>query len=70
MVLVQQKPSVRCCPRCNGFMYLGYEDDYSCLTCGEYIFANAPYPPVVAQPAVPPDGKRKRGRPRKNPVAA
>jgi hypothetical protein len=50
-------------------MYAGYDDDLSCLFCGEYVFANPPPPIVQAPPAVS-QGPRKRGRPRKNPVAA
>jgi hypothetical protein len=50
-------------------MYAGYDDDRTCLFCGEYWFANPP-PPVVERPPVVQDGPRKRGRPRKHPVAA
>jgi uncharacterized protein (DUF983 family) len=62
------KPMPKRCPRCNGPLYAGYDDDLSCLFCGEYLFANPP-PMVQTAPAVP-QGPRKRGRPRKNPVAA
>jgi hypothetical protein len=51
-------------------MYKGYEDDYTCLLCGEYVFANMPKEPPVARTAPPQEGPRKRGRPRKHPVAA
>jgi tRNA(Ile2) C34 agmatinyltransferase TiaS len=57
------------CPRCSGPMYSGYDDDYSCLFCGEYVFATPP-PRVIEPPPLVPPGPRKRGRPRKNPVAA
>jgi hypothetical protein len=50
-------------------MYSGYDDDYSCLFCGEYVFATPP-PRVIEPPPLVPPGPRKRGRPRKNPVAA
>jgi hypothetical protein len=56
------------CPRCNGLLYRGYDDDYSCLFCGEYIYTSVPQP-LFERPVIPP-GPRKRGRPRKNPVAA
>ena len=71
MALAQHsKPAPTHCPRCNGPMYQGYEDESSCLLCGEYVFANPlPAPPVDRLPT-PPDGPRKRGRPRKHPVAA
>jgi hypothetical protein len=51
-------------------MYKGYDDDYTCLFCGEYVFANLPREPRVERPPVVEQGPRKRGRPRKNPVAA
>jgi uncharacterized protein (DUF983 family) len=63
------KPMPKRCPRCNGPLYAGYDDDLSCLFCGEYVFANPPAPIVQTAPLVP-QGPRKRGRPRKNPVAA
>ena len=69
MAPVQKTRAPQRCPRCGGPMYRGYDDDYSCLFCGEYIFANAPRPPAVERPPAP-EGLRKRGRPRKNPVAA
>jgi hypothetical protein len=50
-------------------MYKGYEDDYTCLLCGEYVFVNMPKEPVQ-RPVPPQEGPRKRGRPRKHPVAA
>jgi len=56
------------CTRCSGPMYRGYDDDFTCLFCGEYWFANPPQP----LPAPPPvqEGPRKRGRPRKHPIVA
>jgi hypothetical protein len=63
-------PPIARCPRCSGPMYKGYDDDYSCLFCGEYVFANLPREPRVERPPVIQEGPRKRGRPRKNPVAA
>ena len=61
------KPMPKRCPRCSGPLYAGYDDDLSCLFCGEYVFANPPR--IIETPPVP-QGPRKRGRPRKNPVAA
>jgi hypothetical protein len=50
-------------------MYRGYDDDMSCLFCGEYVFAHPPAQPLP-RPPTEQQGPRKRGRPRKNPVAA
>ena len=69
MALPQKPPRPKHCPRCQGPMYAGYDDDLTCLFCGEYWFANPP-PPVVERPPVVQEGPRKRGRPRKHPVAA
>ena len=66
-MMTEKKPALRKCPRCDGPLYRGYDDDMSCLFCGEYLFAKLPPRPVI-QPQ--PSGPRKRGRPRKNPVAA
>ena len=66
----QKLPPIARCPRCSGPMYKGYDDDYSCLFCGEYVFANMPREPRVERPPVVQEGPRKRGRPRKHPVAA
>ena len=63
------RPLTRRCPRCSGPMYPGYDDDLTCLFCGEYVFANPPPRTALPPPEIPP-GPRKRGRPRKNPVAA
>ena len=71
MALVQQKAAVPTrCPRCGGPMCRGYEEDYSCLFCGEYVFTKVPRERVVERPPMAQEGRRKRGRPRKNPVAA
>jgi uncharacterized Zn finger protein (UPF0148 family) len=69
MALPAKQPPPKHCPRCKGPMYQGYDDDRTCLFCGEYWFANPP-PPVVERPPVVQEGPRKRGRPRKHPVAA
>jgi hypothetical protein len=69
MALPQKQPPPSHCPRCKGPMYAGYDDDRTCLFCGEYWFANPP-PPVVERAPVVHEGPRKRGRPRKHPVAA
>ena len=70
MMASLKRPMPRNCPRCSGPLYRGYDDDMSCLFCGEYMFANMPPRPAV-QPEPPVQtGPRKRGRPRKNPVAA
>jgi hypothetical protein len=68
MALAEKAPRMTRCRRCGGPMYRGYDDDYSCLFCGEYVFANAPAQPLPRPPVQ--EGPRKRGRPRKNPVAA
>jgi uncharacterized protein (DUF983 family) len=67
VILPEKAPVPSRCPRCSGPLYRGYDDDYSCLFCGEHIYTRVPQP--VIAPLVPP-GPRKRGRPRKNPVAA
>jgi hypothetical protein len=69
MALMTKATMPKRCPRCNGPLYAGYDDDMSCLFCGEYVFANPP-PRIVETPPVVQQGPRKRGRPRKNPVAA
>ena len=59
----------RSCPRCAGALYLTYDDDYTCLICGEYVYRNPP-PPLPEPAPMVQEGPRKRGRPRKRPVAA
>jgi hypothetical protein len=51
-------------------VYQDYDGDYCCLLCGEYIYFRAPR--VRWEDLQPPlePGKRRRGRPRKNPIAA
>ncbi|HLI26774.1 MAG TPA: hypothetical protein VKZ60_06870 [Chloroflexota bacterium] len=65
-----KRPMPRQCPRCAGPLYPGYDDDLSCLFCGEYLFANLPERPAAPAPPPAQPGPRKRGRPRKNPAAA
>jgi len=67
MSLLQTIPAPTTCPRCGGPMYRGYDDEASCLYCGEYV-----YPRVEARRLLlePEGGRRKRGRPRKHTVAA
>jgi hypothetical protein len=69
VIPTKKLPVIVRCSRCAGPMYKGYDDDYTCLFCGEYVFANMPREPRVQRPPVQ-EGPRKRGRPRKNPVAA
>jgi hypothetical protein len=63
-----QQPLLKRCPRCNGPMYRGYDEDYSCLFCGECVYPRLPA--LVVPPPAGIDAPRKRGRPRKNPTAA
>ena len=71
MPLLKTIPAPTSCPRCSGPMYRGYDDDASCLYCGEYVFARVLASPLLIDPdGTPPSGPRKRGRPRKNAVAA
>ena len=59
------------CPRCGGAVYRDYDNDYSCLHCGESVFVVAPRMRLADLPPPPPEGeRRKRGRPRKHPIAA
>jgi hypothetical protein len=52
-------------------VYRDYDNDYSCLHCGESVFVVAPRMRLADLPPAPPDGeRRKRGRPRKHPIAA
>jgi hypothetical protein len=69
MKLLQQSIGQKRCPRCGGPMYSGYPDEYSCLFCGEYVYARAtPAPLVPADVEV----ERVRGtpRPRRKPPTA
>lgn len=70
MSLLKTIPAPTKCPRCNGPMYRGYDDDASCLFCGEYVFTRVLASPLIVEPDGAPAGPRKRGRPRKNSVAA
>ena len=64
-------PAPSKCPRCNGPMYRGYDDDASCLYCGEYVSARVVAHKLLLPPEdSPPNTPRKRGRPRKSAVAA
>jgi hypothetical protein len=71
MALLQQASPPQQCPRCRGQVCQDYDGDYCCLLCGEYIYFRMP---TVRwqdlQPAAAEPGKRKRGRPRKHPIAA
>ena len=69
MALAPKPPVLTRCPRCSGPMYSGYDDDYTCLLCGEYVFTSLPPQPLVERPPVQ-EGPRKRGRPRKHPEVA
>jgi hypothetical protein len=46
MVVDSATLALKSCSRCNGKMYAGYHDqfrlEFSCLTCGEYLFIDAP----------------------------
>jgi hypothetical protein len=70
MALLQQGTAPVQCPRCSGQVYRDYDGDYCCLLCGEYIYFQAPR--IRWEDLQPPlePGKRRRGRPRKNPIAA
>jgi hypothetical protein len=57
----------RHCPRCAGPMFRDYYDDFGCLWCGEQWSAG---PPVMQPQPIVHEGPRKRGRPRKHPIAA
>jgi hypothetical protein len=70
MAPAQSASGTRQCPRCSGLMYQDHDRDYTCMNCGECIYFAAPRlqwkdlePPLAP-------GKRRRGRPRKHPVAA
>lgn len=68
MSLLKTIPAPTTCPRCGGPMYRGYDDDASCLYCGEYAYVRVEARHLLADP--PPGERRKRGRPRKHTVAA
>ena len=71
MALLRAIPVPTTCPRCGGPMYRGYEDDASCLLCGEYVFTRVEASPLLSGPdGLPATGPRRRGRPRKSEVAA
>src|SRR5262249_13781674 len=67
MIEVPPTPVLGQCPRCRGRLLKGEEhNEYSCLFCGEYLFHREPQaepPPLIRE------GPRRRGRPRKPPVA-
>jgi len=42
MALAQAAGVRQGCPRCGGPMYPAYQDEYSCLRCGEYMFTEIP----------------------------
>lgn len=70
MATVQRVTMPAQCPRCQGPVYQDYDGDYCCLLCGECVYAIAP---PVRWEDLAPDGepaRRRRGRPRKQPVAA
>jgi hypothetical protein len=71
MAMVPQSSPPRCCPRCGGAVYRDYDNDYSCLHCGESVFVVSPRMRLADLPPPLPEGqRRKRGRPRKHPIAA
>jgi uncharacterized Zn finger protein (UPF0148 family) len=71
MAMVPQASPPKHCPRCGGAVYRDYDNDYSCLHCGESVFVVAPRVRLADLPPAPPEGeRRKRGRPRKHPIAA
>jgi hypothetical protein len=71
MATVPQATRLKHCPRCGGAVYRDYDNDYSCLHCGESVFVVAPRARLADLPPPPPEGeRRKRGRPRKHPIAA
>ena len=66
MRALQQQLAPQSCPRCGGRLLRDY-DDYQCLCCGESVYADgAP----LRMALLVPEGPRKRGRPRKQPVMA
>ena len=67
MLKPQPRPVPPRCPRCRGPLLRDYDRDYQCLYCGEYVYTTAH--PAVWRPLVP-EGPRKRGRPRKQPLMA
>ncbi len=70
MAMIPQASSPRCCPRCGGAIYRDYDEDYSCLHCGESVFVMRPRVQFANLPLPPEGERRKRGRPRKHPIAA
>jgi ribosomal protein S27AE len=71
MAMVPQASPPKNCPRCGGAVYRDYDNDLSCLHCGESVFVVAPRTRLADLPPPPPEGeRRKRGRPRKHPIAA
>ena len=69
MALLATAINLHSCPRCTGPMYQDYEEEATCLYCGEHVYANVPPRPEL-QAAPVSEGPRKRGRPRKHFVAA
>jgi hypothetical protein len=51
-------------------MYKGFEPEYGCLLCGEYVFPDAPTGALLARTIPAPEARRRRRRPRKSTVAA
>jgi hypothetical protein len=68
MIRVEAAPVPQQCPRCAGRLFQGYEDEYDCFLCGERIFPRLRL--IIERLPPASDGRRKRGRPRKQPLVA
>jgi hypothetical protein len=51
-------------------MYSGYPDEYSCINCGEYVFAGPAAAPVRLGPLDVEEPRRTPRSRRKSPTAA
>lgn len=63
MGLTAQTGGRLACPRCGSAMYRGYDQDFCCLFCGEYVYFDARGLQVAHAPTEEPrQGPRKRNR--------